>query len=143
MRKLLAAVGITAAIATGSVAVATIVPAGIAGAQDAASSVTRRGEGHPRLKEAARQVITTAADAMGMEARDLARELWNGKSLRQVAEEQGVDPAVVSAALVDAVNARIDQAVAEDKIDETRAEEIKAKVPDRIEQLMDRTRQPR
>ena len=99
----------------------------------------RGGEGRARFREAMEQTVATAASTLGMEPADLVAELRAGKSLRQVAEEQGVDPAALEQAVVDDIVARIDAAVAEGHLDAERAEQAKAKVPDRVARLMDRT----
>lgn len=69
--------------------------------------------------------LAVAAKALGMSEADLVAALKGGKSIAEVAKEQGVDLQTVIDALVADGNARLDEA--------------KAKLPDRITELVNRT----
>jgi ribosomal protein S20 len=89
--------------------------------------------GFGELRESAQAV----ADALGMPVEDVMSALRGGSSLNDLAAKQGVDPAAVSKILVDAANAKIDQALTDGKLDQAKADELKAKVSDNVGKVMD------
>lgn len=66
--------------------------------------------------------VTAAADALGMEPAELGEALRSGDSLRQIAQDQGVDYGVVSQAILDAAKADLDALVEAGKITQERAD---------------------
>jgi hypothetical protein len=139
MKKFMAGAAMAVAIAGGSVAVSAVNPLGIANAQtqeEAPSSEITRAE---RVRQVLREAGQQVSAALGISTDELRHELRSGKTLNQLADEHGVDSAVIEGILLDIVNQRVDQAVAEDRITETRAAEIRERAPERIEALMDRT----
>lgn len=70
--------------------------------------------------------LATAADVIGIEPADLAATLRSGQTVAEVATENGVDPQAVIDALVAELNGRVDQAVADGRITEDRAAQMKA-----------------
>ncbi|MEX0781646.1 MAG: hypothetical protein WD557_03280 [Dehalococcoidia bacterium] len=83
-----------------------------------------------------RGLIGSAAEALGMEPRDLAERLRAGETVADVAAEQGVGLDTVTAAVLADANARIDQALANGRIDETQAAELKSRIGTRIESFL-------
>ena len=79
--------------------------------------------------------LTAAAQAIGISADQLRQEL-PGKSLAQVAQAHGRNPADVATALKNAANQRIDQAVANGRLNATQATDMKQRAAQRIDQLM-------
>ncbi|MHB1138918.1 MAG: hypothetical protein ACYC2O_08165 [Microthrixaceae bacterium] len=73
-----------------------------------------------------------AAEALGLEPDALKEALEGDGTIAQVAEAQGVDLQTVIDALVAAATERIDAALAEGRIDEARATELKDGLTDRI-----------
>jgi uncharacterized protein YidB (DUF937 family) len=73
---------------------------------------------------------TTAFDAaaqkLGMPTQDLMKELRGGKTLADVAKEKNVSMDDLKAAVVTAVNAQVDKAVADGKLTKDQADKIKA-----------------
>lgn len=134
-RRLAATAAVGVALFAGS-AVALTGFAGAASAQDnpAASSAdagqARPGVKHPRLRQAVKGAVRTAADAIGIDARTLVTEA-KGSSIANVATAHGVDPQVVVDALVAKGQERIDQAVANGKLTAEKAAEISAKLPEK------------
>jgi hypothetical protein len=63
--------------------------------------------------DAAWNAITTT---LGIDARQLKQGLANGKSLAEIAQERGVDPAQLRAAMLAAARAELDRAVADKAI---------------------------
>ena len=69
---------------------------------------------------------------LGIDADTLQTELRDGKSLADIATENGVDPQAVIDALVAEATTEIDQAVTDGKMDADRADQMKADLADRI-----------
>lgn len=136
MRKSLATLVISASV-LGGAAAAVALPAG---AQDPGTSQEQGAqEGrHPGIRRLVRGVVTTAADTIGIERSELVSALRDGQSIAQVAEANGVDPQAVVDALVAKGNAKIDEALAEGRIDEDRAATAKEKLPERVAKLVER-----
>ena len=80
---------------------------------------------------------SVVAQAIGISVDQLKQEL-PGKSLAQVAEAHGKNPADIATALKDAVNQRIDQAVAAGRLTADQAAQLKQQKAQRIDQLMNR-----
>ncbi len=128
----------------GSVAIAAGF-AGTAGAEDnSAQSTPDQGQGREGNREQRRDVakaaLKTAAETIGIDAKDLATELRAGKSVAQVATENGVDPQTVIDAMVAKANTRIDEAVANGKLTAERATTLKTKVAKRITTMVNKVR---
>ncbi len=138
----------------GAVAVATVALPGLAGAatdEAAATAVaetvpTAEGRGgrdgalREKLQERRGQAAAKVAEYLGMTAQELREELKAGKSLADIAVEQGKTRDELVAAMNEAAGARIDAAVAEGKITAEQGEKAKTKAAERIEKLVDRTR---
>jgi len=84
--------------------------------------------------------LDAAAEALGLEVDALKEQLRGGTTLAQVAEAQGVDVQVVIDALVASATERIDAALAEGRIDEAKATELKE---DLVERVTERVTTPR
>ncbi len=80
--------------------------------------------------------LDVVAQAIGIDVDTLKDQLKEGKTLTQIAEENNADPAAVADAIVNAINERIDQAVADGKMDQEKADEIKANAPEKVEKMM-------
>jgi hypothetical protein len=80
---------------------------------------------------------SVAAQAIGITVDQLRQEL-PGKSLAQVAEAHGKNPADVATALKDAVNQHIDQAVAAGRLTADQSAQLKQQKAQRIDQIMNR-----
>jgi hypothetical protein len=78
-----------------------------------------------------------AAQALGISVADLRNEL-PGKTLTQVAQAHGKNPADVATALKNAANQRIDQAVTAGRLTAERAAPMKARIAEQIDTLMTR-----
>jgi hypothetical protein len=84
------------------------------------------------FKKVLRHERATAASAIGIEAKELAAELKAGKTIAEVSAEHGVSAEAVIEALVADVHARIDQAVADGKLETSRAETLKERAEQAI-----------
>lgn len=140
-RKLIAAAALTAAVTAGGVVGATLGVPGVSGAQDSTTTTTA-----PSTTEGNGQTsgdhgwhhragigrgigggiaLDAAAEVLGMTTDDLRDALGEGKTLAEIATEQGVERQVLIDALVAAGEAELDEA--------------KAALPDRIAEAVDRT----
>lgn len=95
-----------------------------------------------RILHGIRGMIGSAAEALGMERSELGERLRAGESVADVAAEEGVELETVSDAILSDVNARIDQAVANGRIDEPTGEELKSRIAIRTESFLTETRTP-
>jgi uncharacterized protein (DUF433 family) len=128
-KKLAGAAAFTAALAAGGAAGALFGTPVLTGAQESESpdSTTDTAPAGPMREHRGggkAEHVTTAAEVLGMTAEELRAELQAGKSIADVAAEKGVDKQKVIDALVAAASARID--------------EMKAQLPDRMADLVER-----
>lgn len=131
-RKLLGAAAFSFALAGGGVAGALLGTPSLSGAQDEADDTSATSDvegpafaglgGHPGPRGAG---LAAAAEALGITEDELRSALQDGKSIAQVAEEQGIDVQVVIDALVADATERL--------------AEIEAALPERMTELVNRT----
>ena len=76
--------------------------------------------------------VETITDLLGIEASDLFDALRDGKTLAEVAEDNGVSTDELVTALVDEAEARIDERVTDGDLTADEAAELKADLQDRI-----------
>lgn len=100
-------------------------------------ALPERGEGHERRAERRQFRMETAAEALGLTTDELKDQLRDGKTLAEIAEAQGVDRQTLIDTLVTAATERIDQAVADGKMTQERADKAKAKLPEVITKIVD------
>lgn len=96
----------------------------------------RRANRRVRLREAA----GVAAETIGITTDELRTAVQDGQTVAEVAEANDVDPQIVIDALVEHATTKIDQAVADGRIDEARADEIKAHLPDMADRFVNHER---
>ena len=84
-----------------------------------------------------------AAETIGIELDALRQALRDGQSIADVAEANGVAPDAVVVALVEAGNAALDELVANGRIDEERAAELRENLPEHAQIFVDRSRPDR
>jgi hypothetical protein len=80
--------------------------------------------------------LDTAASALGVSVEDLRTALGDGKSIADVAAEQGVDVQTVIDALVAQASTHLDEAVAEGRLTEEEAATRKTEVTEKITELV-------
>ena len=78
-------------------------------------------------------MVRAAAEVIGIEPSELGEALREGRSIAEVAEENGVDPAVVVVDLVAGAQERLDRAVEEGKITEEEAAQRAEDLAERVE----------
>jgi hypothetical protein len=91
-----------------------------------------RGPGHV----VARHSLSTAAEAIGITEDELRDALRDGRTIAEVAEANDVEPQAVIDALVAEATERLDDAVADGRIDEADADERRAELTERITELV-------
>jgi len=94
--------------------------------------VNRKGWGDHAPRPILKEGLDKAAAVIGISTDELTTELKAGKTVADVAAEHGVDVQKVIDALVADATARIDQAVADGKLDSARADEMKAHLTERV-----------
>jgi hypothetical protein len=75
--------------------------------------------------------LDVVSTTIGITEAELREALADGETIAEVAEANGVSAQTVIDALVEAINARVDEAVAAGNLDEDEAAEIKANAVDR------------
>ncbi|MCU1496827.1 MAG: LysM peptidoglycan-binding protein [Acidimicrobiales bacterium] len=129
-RKLVGAAAMTAVLGLGGVAGMALGNPLSSGAQDGGTTTTTTPTDHDDGGRGGHRGLggdhlETAADALGMTTQELRTALADGKSLAEVAADQGVDKQKLIDALVAAAEKRLDEA--------------KATLPERIAALVDGT----
>lgn len=136
-RKLIAAVGMTGALAGGGLLGATLGNPITSGAQDATEQTEteatapegRPGGPHGGFGRFGGFDLSVAADTLGLTQDELRTQLRDGKTLAAIAEEQGVDTQALIDALVAQAEARLDEA--KDALPERIADLVENGVPAR------------
>lgn len=85
-----------------------------------------------RILRGLQNMLGSAADVLGLQPSDLAQRLRGGETVATIAGEQGVPVDTVIDAIVADADARIDQAVANGKIDQARADQVKSNLRERV-----------
>lgn len=80
-----------------------------------------------------KDALDAAADSLGMAPAEVRRALRGGSSLRAIATDRGVSYETVSAAVLSAVKADVDAAVAAGSLAKARADRILARVEARLD----------
>lgn len=133
----LALTGGTLAFAIGSTGVASAAStAQSALTQDSAPGGVR-GWLRAHRQEIRREIAQTAADTIGIPVDELAADYKAGQSISEIATAHGVDPQTVADALVAKASATIDQAVADGKVSQEKADKAKAKLPELASRVVD------
>jgi polyhydroxyalkanoate synthesis regulator phasin len=78
------------------------------------------------------------ATALGLSPEELSQGLRDGKTLGELADENGVDRSELAQVLVDRATARIDAAAADGRIDDEKADAHKSELGERVERFLDR-----
>jgi ribosomal protein S20 len=95
---------------------------------------------HHPIRNAVKDSVSVAASTIGIDAKDLVKELRTGKSVADVAAEHGVAENTVVDAIVNDLSSKLDQAAANGTITAERAATIEAKLPAKVTQLVEKTR---
>jgi hypothetical protein len=134
-KKIVAGAALAGTLVVGTAGVAVAADTSSPPASDPSGQSVR----HPRLLRAARAAGKVVLGVTGGTPQELRAFLKGGGTVAQWATNHGSTPQAVSDALVQAADARVDQALANGKIDQARADKIKARIPTIVEKLMTRT----
>ncbi|MEL6982527.1 MAG: hypothetical protein AAFO29_08890, partial [Actinomycetota bacterium] len=141
---------VPAALVVGGITVGSFVaPLSLASAQEAdtdteaesdteADTDADEGHSHRRFGRAIGAKAEILEDLLGLSAVEIRDAMAEGSTLAEVAGTQGVGEDELITALVDAASERIDEAVAEDRLDAEEAEERKAGLEERISEMVNR-----
>lgn len=103
----------------------------------------RRGMDHgfmgPKRGFGVGSLADVAADALGMSLTDLLTELKDGKSIAGVAAEKGVDTQVIVDACLAEIKEGLDEAVADGKLTQERADWMLEQAEEKLEDQIDNT----
>jgi sugar-specific transcriptional regulator TrmB len=89
-----------------------------------------------QLHKAAMGVFAAAAEALDMTKEELRTELKSGKSLADIATARGVSVETLKKDITTAVDAKLDEAVANDKLTQERADKIAAGLAERLDKIV-------
>ena len=78
-------------------------------------------------------MLDSAANTLAMSPRDLLAELRDGMTLGEIAQQKGVDPNKLKAAMLAVPYARIDEAVKNGKMTQDKANELKARLEKQVD----------
>ena len=128
-RRRIIALGIAGALAIGAV--------GVVSAQAA------QGEGRGGIEQRAMKgALKNLSEISGLAPEVFRQGLKDGKSINQVLIENGKNPAEVQAAVLDAIEAKLDQALADGKITQEQHDRALAKAEEALPKLFDRAPDP-
>ncbi len=131
------------AVVTIALAALVLPAAGLAGAAESSSPKSTGAVGSPGHRISRALALHSAATAIGVEPKVLRNALADGRSVADVARAHHVGPQAVIDAVRTAADKRIDEAVANGKIDAARAKTIKDRLETRLTKLVDATLGPR
>lgn len=135
MKKMVASVAVAGAMTAGTVGLASSAFAAddTGGGKPAATAAN-----HPRLRRVVlHRAAKITADTLGVSVADLRAAIKGGQSVNEYIGSLSQDPGPVKDALVKAADDALDKAAANGRIDQARADELKGKVPARVDKLMD------
>ena len=113
------------------------------GAVGAVSAQGGPGEGRGGIEQRALQgALKNLSEISGVPADAFRQGLKDGKSINQVLIENGKNPAQVQQAVLDAIEAKLDQALAEGKITREQHDRAVAKAEEAIPNLFERVPDP-
>lgn len=119
-------------------------PIGLAGAQTTDSTTTDDGPAAESEPERAHlghhrgHKLAAVGELLGLTEDELRAEFEAGKSLADIAAEQGISAEELTAAMLAAVDEHLAEAIAEGRIDEAAAAERRAEAEERIPELIER-----
>jgi uncharacterized coiled-coil protein SlyX len=83
-----------------------------------------------------RAVVEIVVDTTGLQGRDILGQVRDGSTLAAIITAQGGDVALVTSDIIAAATERINQAVANGRLTQERADEMLANLPDRVNDLL-------
>jgi hypothetical protein len=139
MKKLIASAAVAASVAVGGLAVASVSPVSVAGAEAAMTAEALPHDGQ-RVHRILRGIVTTSAEAIGVTPRELVSAYRDGQSIADQATANDVDVQVVKDALVARGTAVIDAALERGAIDADQAARLLDRLPGAVDRVVDHHR---
>jgi hypothetical protein len=150
--KLVGAAALSIGLLGGGIAGAIVGVPGLSSAQEQGTTTTpgteqgpstsvpphHKGEGFG-ARGGVKAELSVVASTLGMSEQDLRTALQNGSSIADVASQRGVPVQSVIDAVVSDLSSRIDARVSAGSLDSAKADQLKAELPDRVSQLVQRT----
>ncbi|MGG6311289.1 hypothetical protein [Paenibacillus macerans] len=136
----------SSAATAGTVHAETGAPAGKTQQESPSPSQTETKQRHPHGHFRGAHIVKDTAELLGVEPKTLLEQLKQGKTLLQIVQAQkGWSEEEYLKKLTESANRNIDKALAEGRIDQDKAAKIKAKLPDKLKKVINRSwkdRQP-
>jgi transposase-like protein len=132
----LAGLALVGAIAVGGSAIAGAATTATAAVTQGVTPHGVRGWIKEHRKEMRAEGAKTVSTTIGISTDELKQDLKNGQSIAEIATAHNVDPQTVATALVNQVDARIDKAVADGQLTQTRADTLKGRVPTVVNRII-------
>ena len=85
------------------------------------------------------QVVQAIVDVTGLSRTEIVSQLRDGKTLNEILADNDIDPQVVIDAVTTVVTDDLNQAVANGRITQERADQVLANLPDTLDRLMNAT----
>ena len=101
-----------------------------------------RGFGHPGFHRGLRAIGSAAATYIGITPQQLRQEIVGGKSLAQVATEQGKSVDGLKQAILDAVKTRLDKGVSSGRLNSQQEQLLLDRLKSRLDDLVNHARPP-
>jgi DNA recombination-dependent growth factor C len=139
LTKLIATATTAAVLAMAGVSIAGAATTSSSGSPKSSTSVSATGNRATRrahLRNLAKEGVVLAAKTIGIKPAELAQEMRAGKTIADVATENGVLPSTVVTTLVNAADKRIETALANGKLTTDQATALKDKVPAAVDKLV-------
>ncbi len=81
-------------------------------------------------------IVSSVAETLGMTPREIVQELKDGRSLAEIGEAKGVSADTLKSTILTAAQDKLDQAVADGKLTQERADKITARLTDNIDKIL-------
>lgn len=94
---------------------------------------------HRMMHRAQGHLTEVLTETLGLSGSEIRESLADGKSLADIAADQGVALEDLKAAILDSAQERLDQAVLDGKIDQERADAVAARMAEGIDEHLNRT----
>jgi uncharacterized protein (DUF433 family) len=92
--------------------------------------------GRGAMMRVGQEMLKVVAQTLGMEVDDLMAELRDGKTIADVAAEQGVSLDDIEAAILASIEAKLDQLVSDGKLTQEQADQILERVAEHIGDML-------
>ena len=81
-------------------------------------------------------IVSSVAETLDMTPREIAQDLRQGQSLAEIGQAEGVSTDTLKSAILTAADEKLDQAVADGKLTQERADKITARLTNNIDKIL-------